>query len=122
MSKEDNISTENTSNITLRKKPRENVLVNPENTQALSEQTGSLYKAIVIIGKRARQISQARQEELKEKLEDFAIPVDSLEEVFENLEQIEISRRYERMPKPTLQATKELLDGKVIFRQPEKEE
>jgi DNA-directed RNA polymerase subunit K/omega len=70
----------------------------------------------VIIGKRARQISSIQKEELNGKLAEFASTVDNLEEIFENREQIEISKFYERMPKPTTTATEEFLNDEVIFR------
>lgn len=78
--------------------------------------TGNIYESVVIISKRARQISSNLKEELNSKLAEFATTVDNLEEVFENREQIEISKYYERLPKPTTSATEEFLDGKVLFR------
>lgn len=78
--------------------------------------TGNLYESVVIISKRARQIAVNLKEELNGKLADFATTVDNLEEVFENREQIEISRFYERMPKPTTTATEEFLEGKLTYR------
>lgn len=78
--------------------------------------TGNLYESVVIISKRARQISVNLKEELNNKLADFATTVDNLEEVFENREQIEISKFYERMPKSTTSATEEFLEGKLRFR------
>ncbi|MFM8911345.1 MAG: DNA-directed RNA polymerase subunit omega [Flammeovirgaceae bacterium] len=78
--------------------------------------TGNLYESVVIISKRARQISVNLKEELNGKLADFATTVDNLEEVFENREQIEISKFYERMPKPTTTATEEFLEGKLTYR------
>lgn len=78
--------------------------------------TGNLYESVVIISKRARQISVNLKEELNNKLAEFATTVDNLEEVFENREQIEISKYYERLPKPTSSATEEFLEGKVMYR------
>jgi DNA-directed RNA polymerase subunit K/omega len=78
--------------------------------------TGNLYDSVVIISKRARQIAVNLKEELNGKLADFATTVDNLEEVFENREQIEISKFYERMPKPTTTATEEFLEGKLTYR------
>lgn len=78
--------------------------------------TGNLYESVVIISKRARQISINLKEELNNKLADFATTVDNLEEVFENREQIEISKFYERMPKSTTTATEEFLEGKLRYR------
>src|SRR3546814_14174297 len=82
----------------------------------IDAKTGNIYESVVVISKRANQISSAIKEELSGKLSEFATSTDNLEEVFENREQIEISKHYERIPKPTLIATEEFLDGKVYFR------
>ncbi|MVN92000.1 DNA-directed RNA polymerase subunit omega [Mucilaginibacter aquatilis] len=87
----------------------------------LDRSTGNLYESIVIMSKRANQISNNIKEELHQKLSEFASSNDNLEEVFENREQIEISKHYERLPKPTLVAVQEFLDDKVYFRNPNKE-
>ena len=84
--------------------------------------SGNVYEAIAIISKRANQLSVKLKDELNERLAEFASTVDNLEEVFENREQIEISKFYERMPKPTTLATDEFLAGKVYFRYPEEGE
>jgi len=84
----------------------------------LENQTGNVYEAIATIAKRANQISLNVKEELNAKLSEFATSGDNLEEIFENREQIEISRHYERQPKPTLVAINEFIDGKVYFRNP----
>lgn len=84
--------------------------------------TGNLYESVVVMGRRARQIAVNLKEELNNKLAEFATTVDNLEEVFENREQIEISKFYERMPKPTTTATEEFLEGKLNFRMREVEE
>lgn len=78
--------------------------------------TGNIYESVVVISKRARQIAVNLKEELNGKLAEFATTVDNLEEVFENREQIEISKFYERMPKPTTSATEEFLEGKLSYR------
>lgn len=78
--------------------------------------TGNLYESIAIIAKRANQINIALKEELHNKLEEFATHTDSLEEIHENKEQIEISRAYERMPNPAILATQEFMDNKIYFR------
>jgi DNA-directed RNA polymerase subunit K/omega len=83
--------------------------------------TGNLYESIVIMSKRANQISNNIKEELTQKLSEFASANDNLEEVFENREQIEISKHYERLPKPTLVAIQEFLEDKVYFRNPNKD-
>jgi DNA-directed RNA polymerase subunit K/omega len=84
--------------------------------EKIAEQTGNLYESVVVISKRARQIAVNIKEELNNKLAEFATTVDNLEEVFENREQIEISKFYERMPKPTTTATEEFLEEKLNFR------
>ncbi|MBX2945953.1 MAG: DNA-directed RNA polymerase subunit omega [Cyclobacteriaceae bacterium] len=84
--------------------------------EKIAEPTGNLYESVVIISKRARQIAVNIKEELNSKLAEFATTVDNLEEVFENREQIEISKFYERMPKPTNTATEEFLEGKLNYR------
>ena len=88
----------------------------------LSKPTGNIYESVSIISKRAKQISTKMKEELNNKLAEFASTVDNLEEIFENREQIEISKFYERMPKPTTVATEEFLEGEIMFRNPEDEE
>ncbi len=81
--------------------------------------TGNLYESIAVIAKRANQINIAIKEELHNKLEEFATHTDSLEEIHENKEQIEISRAYERMPNPALLATQEFMEEKVYYRKNE---
>ncbi|MBY0435258.1 MAG: DNA-directed RNA polymerase subunit omega [Cyclobacteriaceae bacterium] len=82
----------------------------------IAAQTGNVYESVVVISKRARQIAINIKEELNNKLADFATTVDNLEEVFENREQIEISKFYERLPKPTNTALDEFMEGKVMYR------
>jgi DNA-directed RNA polymerase subunit K/omega len=89
------------------------------NLDDLDRNTENVYQTVAILGKRANQISVELKQELNTKLEEFASFTDNLEEVFENREQIEISKFYERLPKPTLIATQEFLEGKVYFRAPE---
>lgn len=88
------------------------------NRTKIEEQTGNIYESIVIMGKRAEQINQEMKSELIQKLDEFAAHTDSLEEVFENREQIEVSKFYERLPKPTSIAIKEWLDNDVYYRNP----
>ena len=85
------------------------------------EETGNVYESVAIIGKRSNQIAAELKEELLKKLNEFSSTTDNLEEQFENHEQIEISRFYERLPKPTLIAAQEFAEGKVYFRDPTKE-
>jgi DNA-directed RNA polymerase subunit K/omega len=82
----------------------------------LEGQTGNIYETISIIARRAHQISSEMKEELDGKLEEFSSKTDTLEEVYENVEQIEISKMYERLPKPASIATQEFIDGKVYYR------
>lgn len=91
------------------------------NMNDLREGTGNVYETVAILGKRSNQIAVEMKDELKKKLEEFSSNQDNLEEVFENREQIEISRFYERMPKPTLIATQEFLDSKIYYRNPAKD-
>ena len=88
---------------------------------ALSEDTGNVYETVCIIGKRANQIAVEMKADLEKKLQEFASYNDNLEEVFENREQIEISKYYEKLPKPTLIATQEYIEGKIYYKNPAKE-
>lgn len=89
--------------------------------EKLEEHCDNVYEAISIVSKRSNQIGTALKQELDQKLQEFASVTDSLEEIFENREQIEISKMYERMPKPSAIALEEFLAGKVYFRHPEEE-
>ena len=91
------------------------------NMVKLCEDTGNVYETVAIIGKRANQIAVEMKNDLSKKLQEFASYNDNLEEVFENREQIEISRYYEKLPKPTLIAAQEYEEGKVYYRNPAKE-
>lgn len=91
------------------------------NVMDLCKDTGNIYETAAIIGKRANQISIEIKSDLSKKLAEFASYNDSLEEVFENREQIEISRYYEKLPKPTLLATQEYIEGNVYWRDPAKD-
>ncbi|MCB0504402.1 MAG: DNA-directed RNA polymerase subunit omega [Cyclobacteriaceae bacterium] len=92
------------------------------NVQELMEDTENVYKSVAVISKRARQISANLKEELNAKLAEFASTVDNLEEIFENREQIEISKFYERMPKPSTLATDEFLENQLVYRDKEDSE
>lgn len=87
----------------------------------LSEDTGNVYETVCIIAKRANQIAGEMKHDLENKLQEFASLNDNLEEISENREQIEISRYYEKLPKPTLIATQEYVDHKLFFRNPLKD-
>ncbi len=82
----------------------------------IAKETGNVYEATVIIAKRANQIASEVKQELSSKLEEFSSYADTLEETFENKEQIEISKYYEKLPKPTLVATDEYLNHEIYFR------
>ena len=89
---------------------------------SLCDETDNMYESVAIISKRANQIGVEIKQDLSKKLAEFASYNDSLDEVFENREQIEISRYYEKLPKPTLLATQEFVDGDVYWRDPSKDE
>lgn len=91
----------------------------PRDLDILEKETGNVYETVMILAKRANQISSEIKEELNGKLQEFASFTDNLEEVFENREQIEISKFYERLPKPVLIALQELEEGKIFYRNPE---
>jgi len=90
--------------------------------KAMSAKTGNIYESVAVISKRANQISDALREELISKINEFASQTDNLEEVFENREQIEISKFYESLPKPTAMAVKELMEDKIYIRKAEEED
>ena len=88
----------------------------------LDKETGNIYKTVNIIARRANQIALELKTELNRKLADFSSPSDTMEETFENREQIEISRYYERLPKPTLIATEEFIEGDLFYKDGSKED
>jgi DNA-directed RNA polymerase subunit K/omega len=90
------------------------------NIDLMTSDTGNIYETVIIVSRRSNQIAVEMKQELNKKLEEFASYSDNLEEVFENREQIEISKFYERLPKPTLIALQELEEGKIFHRNPEK--
>ena len=92
------------------------------NTIDFEEKTGNVYETIVAMAKRSNQISVELKEELTSKLQEFASTTDNLEEVFENREQIEISKYYEKLPKPVAIAMSEMLEDKVYFRKYEEDD
>jgi DNA-directed RNA polymerase subunit K/omega len=96
-------------------------VVETRDTKQVKLKTGNIYESIAIIAKRANQINITLKEELHNKLEEFATHTDSLEEVHENKEQIEISRAYEKMPNPALLATQEFMSDKIYFRKNEED-
>ena len=100
------------------KRTKASITTVTRNLDDLYAPTGNIYESIVIVAKRANQINVEVKQELNRKLEDFSSYTDNLEEVFENREQIEISRFYEKLPKPTLIALQEFLDNEMYFRSP----
>ena len=103
------------------KKSKASVNTVTRNIMDLCEETGNIYESVAIISKRANQISVQIKDDLSKKLAEFASYNDSLEEVFENREQIEISRYYEKLPKPVLLATEEFVEDKIYWRDPAKD-
>jgi DNA-directed RNA polymerase subunit K/omega len=96
-----------------------NPLIETQNLEQMAKETGNIYEAIYTIAKRANQISREIKEELHSKLEDFASHTDNLEEIHENREQIEISKFYEKLPHPTILATKEYQGNELTVRSEE---
>ena len=89
------------------------------NLDMMTKDTGNVYETVIVVSRRANQIAVDMKQELNKKLEEFASYTDNLEEVFENREQIEISKYYERLPKPSLIALQEMEEKKIFFRNPE---
>ena len=83
--------------------------------------TGNIYETVAMLTKRANQIAADEKKELHNKIDDFRSSTDALDEMFENREQVELVRRYEQQPKPTLEATEEYLEGQIYYRNPAKE-
>ena len=98
-----------------------NSSIRTRNMEEIADKTGSVYQSVSVIAKRARQISASLKEELNSKLAEFASTVDNLEEIFENREQIEISKFYERMPKPSTMATEEFVNDEIMVRKKEED-
>jgi DNA-directed RNA polymerase subunit K/omega len=103
------------------KKSKASVTTVTRDINELDKETNNIYQTVMIVAKRANQISVELKQELNRKLEEFAYYTDNLEEVFENREQIEISKYYERLPKPTLIATQEFLEDNIYYRMTEPE-
>ncbi|MBQ3787943.1 MAG: DNA-directed RNA polymerase subunit omega [Bacteroidales bacterium] len=91
------------------------------NTADFSKQTDNIYETVAVLTKRANQIAAEEKRELHNKIDDFKTSNDTMDEMYENREQIEIVRRYELQPKPTLEATEEYLEGQIFYRNPAKE-
>ena len=103
------------------KKSKAPVTTVTKNINQLDKDTNNIYQTVMIVSRRANQISVEIKQELNRKLEEFAYYTDNLEEVFENREQIEISKFYERLPKPTLIALQEFIDNEIYYRLAEPE-
>ena len=91
------------------------------NTADFSQQTGNIYETVAMLTKRANQIAANEKKDLHKKIEEYTTSIETSDEMFENREQIEMVRRYEQMPKPTLVATEEYLDHELTYRNPAKE-
>lgn len=91
------------------------------NTADFSKGTDNIYETVAVLTKRANQIAAEEKRELHNKIDDFKTSNDTMDEMYENREQIEIVRRYELQPKPTLEATEEYLEGQIFYRNPAKE-
>ena len=91
------------------------------NRLEIEEKTGNLYESIAIMARRAQQINSEMKSELLQKLNEFAAHNENLDEIFENREQIEVSKFYERLPKPTQIALQEWLDNEIYYRSPNEE-
>ena len=92
------------------------------NTADFDRDTENIYETVAMLTKRANQIAAEEKKELHSRIDDFRTGGDGVDEMFENREQIEIVRRYEQMPKPTLEATEEYLEGQIYYRNPAKED
>ena len=105
------------------KKVRTNNTIITRDIYEFTNQTGNIYESVAMLSKRANQIAQDMKRELHKKIEEFSSnTIDTMEEVYENREQVEVVRHYERMPKPTLQATQEYLDNNIYYRNHAKED
>jgi len=105
----------------MKKTQLDDVLAKPRDISLIREKSGNIYKSLVILGKRANMIARQEKEEIQSKLADFQPRSDTLEEVYDNKEQMEMSAHYESLPKPTLVALHELLNDKIYFREVEKQ-
>lgn len=106
----------------MEKKSRPTNTTITRDTSQFSQGTNNIYETVAILSKRSNQIASEMKRELHKKIEEFSSSIDTMEDVYENREQIEVVRHYEQLPKPTLQATQEYLDGEIFFRNPAKED
>lgn len=100
--------------MTVKKDKIENTTVT-RNIEDFSKETGNIYKTVNIVAKRANQVGLQLRDELRRKIEDFALPTDTLDEIYENREQIELARYYEKLPKPSLVAINEFMNDEVYY-------
>lgn len=107
----------------MEEKKKVNTTTITRNTADFSRQTDNIYETVAMLTKRANQIAADEKKELHSRIDDFRSTGDSADDLlYENREQIEIVRRYEQMPKPTLEATEEYLEGQIYYRNPAKED
>ena len=111
-----------TQNIMEEKKKKVNNTTITRNTADFDKMTDNIYETVAVLTKRANQIAAEEKKELHNKIDDFKSNNDSVDEIFENREQVEIVRRFEQQPKPTLEATEEYLKGEIYYRNPAKED
>ena len=104
------------------KKKKVNNTTITRNTADFTQMTGNIYETVAVLTKRANQIAAEEKKELHNKIDEFKGGGDSLDEMFENREQVEIVRRFEMQPKPSLEATEEYLEGNIFYRNPAKED
>ena len=104
------------------KKKKVNNTTITRNIADFNKMTDNIYETVAVLTKRANQIAADEKRELHNKIDDFKSSADAIDEMFENREQIEIVRRFERQPKPTLEATEEYLEGQIYYRNPAKED
>ena len=104
------------------KKKKVNNTTITRNTADFSQMTDNIYETVAVLTKRANQIAAEEKKELHNKIDEFKGGGDSIDEMFENREQVEIVRRFEQQPKPTLEATEEYLNGDIFYRNPAKED
>ncbi len=103
------------------KKKKINNSTTTRNIALFSNMTGNIYETVAVLSKRANQIAAEEKRELHNRIDDFKNSNESVDEVFENREQVEIVRRFEKQPKPTLEAIEEYLNGEIYYRNPAKE-
>lgn len=104
------------------KKKKVNNTTITRNTAEFNKMTDNIYETVAVLTKRANQIAMEEKRELHNKIDEFKSSSDAIDEMYENREQVDLVRRYEQQPKPTLEATEEYLEGKIYYRNPAKED